>query len=514
MSSPSPQVSVSRRRRQAITAGLLLGMSLGALEATVVGTAMPTVIATLGGLAHYSWVFSAYLLTSTASVPIWGRLSDLYGRRRLYLAGIAVFVLGSALSGAATSMTQLIVFRAIQGLGAGAVIPLSMTIIGELFALEERARTQALFSGVWGVASIAGPLVGGYVTDALSWRWVFYLNLPFGALAAAVIAFAYPPGSRTSKATIDWLGAALLFGGVTCLLIAVGDVTDAMLPWLAATAVLLAALVFVERRAVHPILPLDLFGLRVVSYSMVVVFMTGMAMFGAIAFVPLFVQGVLGGTATQAGQVLTPLFLGWVLTSVVSARLTVRIGYRPVAVVGVALLCASFVAMALLDTDVTLYTLFGAVFMLGCGMGLSMLALLLAVQHGVDRSRLGIATSLNQFSRSVGAVVGVAAMGAMLARGLTGFDMPGGVDAMSASALRLEGEARIQFAHALSRVFAVGAVMSGVGFVVALFLPPVDFSRGVPAAAGEHLLAAEMTSLESDDEPEGVIEPSTVGTTD
>jgi len=497
MSAAAATVPVSRRRRQAITAGLLLGMSLGALEATVVGTAMPTVIATLGGLAHYSWVFSAYLLTSTASVPIWGRLSDLYGRRRLYLAGIAVFVFGSALSGAATSMTQLIVFRAIQGLGAGAVIPLSMTIIGELYSLEERARTQALFSGVWGVASIAGPLVGGYITDALSWRWVFYLNLPFGALAAAVIAFAYPPSPRTSKATVDWLGAALLFGGVTCLLVAVGDVTDAMVPWLAATAVLLAALVYVEGRAAHPILPLDLFGHRVVSFSLVVVFMTGMAMFGAIAFVPLFVQGVLGGTATQAGQVLTPLFLGWVLTSVVSARLTVRIGYRPVTVVGVGLLSASFAALALLDTDVTLYTLFGAVFMLGCGMGLSMLALLLAVQHGVDRSRLGIATSLNQFSRSVGAVVGVAAMGAMLARGLTGFDMPGGVEAMSASALRLEGEARVQFAHALSRVFAVGGVMSGIGLVVSLFLPRVDFSRGVPAGAGEQLLAAEMTSVEA-----------------
>src|SRR5262245_18981457 len=255
MSSSSPQVSVSRRRRQAITAGLLLAMSLGALEATVVGTAMPTVIATLGGLAHYSWVFSAYLVTSTASVPIWGRLSDLYGRRRLYLAGIAVVVAGSALSSAATSMTQLIVFRAIQGLGAGAVIPLSMTIIGELYALEERARTQALFSGVWGVASIAGPLVGGYITDALSWRWVFYLNLPLGAVAATVIAAAYPPGSRTSKAKVDWLGAALLFAGVTCLLIAVGDVTDAMLPWLTATAVLLAALAYVDRRPAHPVLP-------------------------------------------------------------------------------------------------------------------------------------------------------------------------------------------------------------------------------------------------------------------
>jgi MFS family permease len=277
-----------------------------------------------------------------------------------------------------------------------------------------------------------------------------------------------------------------------------------MVPWLAATAVLLAALVFVEQRASDPILPLDLFRHRVVSYSLIVVFMTGMAMFGAIAFVPLFVQGVLGGTATQAGQVLTPLFLGWVLTSIVSARLTVRIGYRPVAVAGVALLCASFAALALLDADVTLYVLFAAVFVLGCGMGLSMLSLLLAVQHGVDRSLLGLATSLNQFSRSVGAVVGVAAMGAMLARGLTGFDMPGGVQAMSAGALRLEGPARLQFAHALSRVFAVGGIMSAIGLVVAFFLPRVDFSRGVPAGAGEQLLAAEMTSLESEDEPECV----------
>jgi EmrB/QacA subfamily drug resistance transporter len=514
MSHVTPPPPVGRRRRRAITAGLLLGMGLGALEATVVGTAMPTVIATLGGLAHYSWVFSAYLLTSTASVPIWGRLSDLYGRRRLYLAGIAVFVAGSALSGAATSMTQLIVFRAIQGLGAGAVIPLSMTIIGELYALEERARTQALFSGVWGVASIAGPLVGGYITDALSWRWVFYLNLPLGAVAATVIAIAYPPGSRNTRATVDWLGAALLFGGVTCLLVAVSGVTDAVLPWLAATAVLLAALVVVERRASHPILPLDLFGHRVVSYSLVVVFMTGMAMFGAIAFVPLFVQGVLGGTATQAGQVLTPLFLGWVLTSVVSARLTVAIGYRPVAVAGVALMSASFVALAMLDTEVTLFSLFAAVFVLGCGMGLSMLSLLLAVQHGVDRSRLGLATSLNQFSRSVGAVVGVAAMGAMLARSLTGFDLPGGVEAMSAGTLRLEGAARLQFAHALSRVFAVGGVMSAVGLVVSFFLPPVDFSRGVPSGAGEQLLAAEMTSLESESEPDCVAEEAMAGKAD
>src|SRR6188768_1362601 len=259
MSDASAHPPITLRRRRAITAGLLLGMALGALEATVVGTAMPTVISTLGGLAHYSWVFAAYLLTSTASVPIWGRLSDLYGRRRLYLAGILTFVVGSALSGAATTMTQLIVFRAMQGLGAGAVIPLSMTIVGELYALEERARTQALFSGVWGVASIAGPLAGGYITDAINWRWVFYLNVPFGFCCMAVIALAYPPSRSDTRVSVDWLGAALLFGGVSSLLIALGGESGGgALWWLAGSIVLLAAFSRVERRAAEPVLPVDL----------------------------------------------------------------------------------------------------------------------------------------------------------------------------------------------------------------------------------------------------------------
>src|SRR6188474_1623822 len=205
MRDSSGHLVIRLKRRRWITAGLLLGMMLGALEATVVSTAMPTVVSTLGGLAHYSWVFSAYLLTSTACVPIWGRLSDLYGRRQIYLIGIAIFLIGSLLSGASGSMLQLILWRALQGLGAGCIIPLSMTIVGELYTLAERPRTQALFSGVWGVASIAGPLVGGYVTDYLNWRWVFFLNLPFGMLAAAVIASAYPASRRAASVQVDWL---------------------------------------------------------------------------------------------------------------------------------------------------------------------------------------------------------------------------------------------------------------------------------------------------------------------
>jgi EmrB/QacA subfamily drug resistance transporter len=492
---------VSPRRRRWITAGLLLGMSLGALEATVVSTAMPTVIATLGGLAHYSWVFSAYLLTSTASVPIWGRLSDLYGRRRLYLAGVFVFLAGSALAGAAGTMTQLIVFRAIQGLGAGAIIPLGMTIVGELYSIEERARTQALFSGVWGVASIAGPLVGGYITDVLSWPWVFYLNIPFGVLAMSVIAVAYPAAPPTTQARVDWAGATLLFAGVTTLLVALSDVAPLPVAWLAGSAVLLGALVFVERRVTQPILPLDLFDNRLIATSLLVAFLVGTAMFGAIAFVPLFVQAVMGGTATEAGTTLTPLFLGWVLSSIAGARLSVRTGYRRVTTAGVALIIVGFVMLVVMDINAGRTMLLTSVLILGSGMGLSMLALLLAVQHGVERARLGLATSLNQFSRSIGAAVGVAIMGALLARSMSGMDLPGGAHGFAAGSLRLEGAARVHLAGALQQVFALGACMTVLALIACFFLPSVDFSSSVTQGAGEILLEAEMANLEPDSEP-------------
>ena len=475
------------------------------MEATVVGTAMPTVIATLGGLAHYSWVFSAYLLTSTASVPIWGRLSDLYGRRRMYLGGICVFLVGSALSGASTTMMQLIAARALQGIGAGAIIPLSMTIIGELYTLTERARTQALFSGVWGVASVAGPLVGCYVTDVISWRWVFYLNLPFGLLALLVIALTYPKRQQTGTVRVDWLGAALMFLGVSTLLLALGGDTGAGLAWLVLAAALLGAFFLVERRVPEPILPIDLLRTPIVARTIAVVFLLGMAMFGAIAFIPLFVQGVMGATATQAGQVLTPLFMGWVTASIIGARLTVRIGYRRVAIAGNVLLVAGFGGLSALTPDSTRPMLLASCFVIGAGMGFSMLSMLLAVQHGVDRSRLGIATSLNQFSRSTGAAVGVAVMGALLTRRLAGVDLPGGLGAISASGgVALAGVAREQFAAALHQVFVAGMVMTTGALVMTFFLPAVNFHRGVPSNAGEEMIAAEMTSLEPEDEPVAV----------
>jgi EmrB/QacA subfamily drug resistance transporter len=479
-------------------------MSLGALEATVVSTAMPTVIAQLGGLAHYSWVFAAYLLTSTASVPIWGRLSDLYGRRRMYLLGVAIFLVGSVMCGAATGMFQLIAARAIQGLGAGAIIPLSMTIVGELYALSERARTQALFSGVWGVASIAGPLVGGYITDAVDWRWVFYLNVPFGFCCMAVIALAYPPSRSDKPVHVDWIGASLLFAGVSAFLIAVGGESGAAVLWLGASIVLLAAFVWAERRSVEPILPMDLLRLPLMSRTLIVVFLVGLALFGAIAFIPLFVQSVMGGTATQAGQVLTPLFLGWVVMSIVGARLTVLVGYRVSAIGGSALMTAGFLGLTTLDAQSTRTMLLASCTVLGAGMGSQMLSLLLAVQHGVDRSRLGLATSLNQFSRSIGAAVGVAGMGAIMTRTLTGFALPGGAEGLTAAGtMALSAPVRDQFAIGLHRVFLAGLIVSAAGFIATLFLPPVHFTRNVPGA-GNQMLEAEMTNLRPEDEPVAV----------
>ncbi len=468
-----------------VTGGLLLGLALGALEATVVGTAMPTVIAQLGGLAHYSWVFSGYLLSSTASVPIWGRLSDHFGRRRLYLIGIALFLAGSALAGASRSMTALIACRFLQGLGAGAVITLSMTIFGEIYMIEERARVQALSSGMWGVASIAGPVVGGYITDTVSWRWVFYLNLPLGALAAIVIALAYPKDVHHSDAPVDWSGAALLFVSVSLLLAGLSGVTASRAGWLAGAAVLGAAFIVRSRRIVDPILPLDLFADRVIAQSLGIVFLLGMAMFGAIAFIPLFVQGVQGGTATEAGTLMTPLFLGWVTTSILGARLFLRVGYRPLSIAGTALVTVGFAAMSRMDVTTSRAALSGIVLLLGAGMGFTMLSLLLLIQQVVERPRLGVATSLNQFSRSVGASIGVALMGAILAASMPNHPIPG---AGGSAGVHLGVAEAALFATALARVFAAGAVICAAAFVAAVLLPKVEVrgtTVGVVEATGE-----------------------------
>ncbi|HKP73483.1 MAG TPA: MDR family MFS transporter, partial [Pyrinomonadaceae bacterium] len=419
-------LAMSSRRRVAVTAGVLLGMFLAALEATIVGTAMPTVISSLGGLSHYSWVFSAYLITSTVTVPVWGKLSDLYGRRLFFQLGIAVFLLGSILSGVSTSMTQLIAFRALQGLGAGALVPLGMTIIGDVYTLQERAKMQAVFSGVWGLSSVVGPVVGGFITDQLSWRWVFYINVPFGLAAAVIMQLALKEPKRRERPSIDYAGAALLMAAITLLMLALveGGATLSTLLSPRNVALMAVALAFgvlfiwVERRAPDPVVPLNLFRNRVVAVAVAAGFLAGVAMFGAISFVPLFAQGALGSTATEAGSLLTPLMLSWVVLSVVGGRLMLRVGYRTMTAVGLFVLTFGFALLSNFQRTTPRAWLYVDLVLIGAGLGMTMLTLLIAVQQAVARAQLGVATSLNQFSRSIGGAVGVAIMGAVLTAGL------------------------------------------------------------------------------------------------
>jgi EmrB/QacA subfamily drug resistance transporter len=412
--------------RKAIVWGVMLGLFLGAMESTAVATAMPTVIASLGGLAIYSWVFSGYILAATISMPLWGKAADLWGRRVAYLTGLGIFLAGSVLSGVATSMLALIAFRTIQGIGGGALIPLGYTIIADLYGLERRAKMQGYFSSTWGLASIVGPLIGGFLTDRLSWRWVFFVNVPFGLLAAVVLGWALAGLDRPrERVAVDVRGAMLLTAGMGALLVALvegGRGGIGLQPVHAALAVaalvILAGFVAWERRAPEPLLPLRLFTNRMFRAAAISGFLAGMAMFGSISYIPLFVQGVLGGTATQAGLALTPFVLGWVVFSVVSARLLLRVGYRWPVVAGMVCLAFAFLLMSHMGLG-TSRTITGRNMLLaGMGMGLVMVPLLIAVQNAVPKRDLGAATSATTFFRSIGGAVGVAVMGAVLSHEL------------------------------------------------------------------------------------------------
>jgi EmrB/QacA subfamily drug resistance transporter len=483
----------------------MTGMLLAALEGTVVGTAMPTIVAALGGLAHYSWVVSAYLLTSTVTVPVWGKLSDLFGRRPMFQIGIGVFLLGSLACGASQSMTQLIFARALQGVGAGALVPLAMTIIGDIFTLEERGRMQGLFSGVWGISSVVGPLLGGFITDQLSWRWVFYINLPVGIAAAVIIGVALLEQKRHERPSIDYAGAFVLTAAVTILLLVLssGNLLTTRNALLAvATVVLFAIFVIIENRAADPVVPFTLFRNRVVSVAIVVGFLAGVGMFAVITFVPLLAQGVLGASATEAGTFLTPLMLSWVGSSIIGGRLLIRLGSRTLVLTGLGFMFIGFAALATFTRSTPRSLLIAELIFIGAGLGLVMLTLLIASQHSVAREQLGITTSLNQFSRSIGGTVGVAILGALLTAGLSRF-------ASNPNAL-VNAEARVHIPQAelvalqgalegtLRTIFAACAVIVAISVAAAITLP----RRPVEAHA-ERMVMAEMTTIDAEHEPEG-----------
>lgn len=412
---------MTRQAKVVIIIALMLGMALAALDTTIVGTAMPSIVGKLGGFSLYSWVFSAYLLTSTTTVPIYGKLADLYGRKPLFLAGTALFLLGSVASGLAQSMEQLILFRALQGLGAGAVLPLVLTIIGDIFDLSERAKVQGFFSGVWGVASVIGPAIGGLIVDHFSWRWVFYINIPFGLLSALLLIFAFKEHVTRTKPTLDYAGTLALSGSIVALLFALLQGGSSW-AWISPPSIALFALfvglmvlfLWLEKRAPEPILPLTLFQNRIISVASIGGLILGVTMFGVTTYVPLFIQGVRGGSATDAGIVLTPLLFSWPVASVLSGRLVLNWGYRKVAVGGAILTSLGAALLLFFRQDTSLLQIIVAMVLIGTGLGMDSTAFILSVQNAVPWRLRGVATASTQFVRTIGGTIGVAFMGTIL----------------------------------------------------------------------------------------------------
>ncbi len=409
---------MTKKAKIIVTIALMLGMSLAALDTTIVGTALPSIVGKLGGINLYSWVFSAYLLTSTTTVPIYGKLADLFGRKPIFLFGTAVFLIGSIASGAAQSMEQLIIFRAIQGLGAGAVLPIVLTIIGDIFALEERAKVQGLFSGVWGLSSIIGPALGGVIVDHFSWRWVFYINIPFGLLSAFLLIVYLKENVERKKHSIDYIGSAALTIGIVALLFAMlqggvswGWASSQSLGLFALAVAFLLLFFYQEMRAPEPILPLTLFKNRIIAISSIGGFILGVVLFGITSYVPLFVQGVKGGTATSAGITLGPLLLAWPIASTLSSKLIIRAGYRLTAGVGAFLTVVGVGMVTLFQVNTVLPFIVVAMLVIGSGLGLMSTAFVISVQNAVPWNLRGVATASTQFVRTIGGTVGVALMG-------------------------------------------------------------------------------------------------------
>ena len=504
--SKPPGYNLTIGRILAIYAGLMVTLALAALDQTIVATALPRIVGDLGGITQYSWVFTAYMLTSTVTVPLYGKLGDVYGRKRLFLLSIVVFLIGSALCGAAQSMTQLVVFRAIQGIGAGGLFPLSLAVIGNIVPPRDRGRWQGLIGAVFAASSIVGPAVGGFIVDNTTWRWVFFVNLPVGGLALLVISLTMPSRVATrTEHSIDWLGAGLLAAGTGALLL--GLVWGGrQYPWgsghvvlaLAASVVLLVVFGIVERRAPEPILPFDVLRNPIVAGSVACMALIGMVMFGTISYVPLFVQGVIGTSATSSGVVLTPMILGAVCTSILTGQLVSRTGrYRWNAVLGPVVLTAAMLLLWRMNVSTTNGEAARNMVIAGIGMGSMMQVFVLSVQNAVPRSRIGSATALTQFGRQMGATLGVTVMGVIVNHGL-----PSGVAAggEAAKVHRLPPALRSGLAGAIHPAFLVAACIAAAVWVIAvLFVKEQKLRRSLDEVAAVEAAAGTPagTALES-----------------
>jgi EmrB/QacA subfamily drug resistance transporter len=482
-----------KTHRPLITLALALSLFMTALEFTVVSTAMPTVVGELGGIQSYAWVFTAYMLSATITVPIYGKLSDLYGRKPILLFGTGLFLVGSIASGFSTSMNMLIAFRTLQGLGAGAIQPISLTIIGDIYSLEERVKVQGAFSAVWGVAGLVGPLTGGVLVKYLSWHWVFFINVPVGVTTSLLLMTFFHEQVKRRPQQLDYAGAALLCAGVVALLFGVQNLGQNL--WaLPTAAVLLFAFVLVERKAPEPLIPMSIFKQPAIAISSVAGALFSAAMFGATTYVPLYVQGVLGGSPTLAGGMITPMIVAWPVASVLAGRLLLKTGFRPLIVGGLGLTVVGTGLLPLLlrpDSPILLIQLSMGLF--GVGLGFASTAMLIAVQTGVGWELRGVATASNLFFRTIGGVLGVGLMGGvMVAQLLKDPNIPG------SAANALLGPAHGQgvpadmlktLSHALGTGLTINfwliCAFSVAAFAAGLFFPRVSLSARTPVAAAD-----------------------------
>ena len=495
------QVGENQRVRL-IFGALLLVLLLASLDQTIVSTALPTIVGDLGGVSDLSWVVTAYLLSSTVAGPVYGKLGDQYGRKLVLQAAIVIFLIGSALCGLSQNLTELIVFRGIQGLGGGGLIVITIAVVGDIFPPRQRGRYQGYFGGVFGVSTVLGPLLGGFIVDNLSWRWIFYVNLPVGLLALAVIGVAFRPRVDHVKHTIDYLGSSLLAGGLTAVVLYTslgGTRASWTAPWMltliVAGGVLLVAFVFAERRAAEPIVPLELFRNRVFRVTSAVGFIVGLALFGAITYLPLYLQDVKGHTPTTSGLLLLPLVIGLLIASVGSGQLITRFGrYKPFPIGGTAIMVVGLLLLSRLQVDTPPVVTGAYMLVLGFGLGNVIQVLVLAAQNSVDYKYLGVASSGSTLFRQIGGSIGVSVFGAIFAnqltRDLVGKLPPGAhvpASAANPAVVKqlpavLRDPFQVAITDALTTVFLVAAGIAVIGFVLTWFLPevPLKTTAGAP----------------------------------
>ncbi len=515
-------------RRRLIFGALLLVLFIAALDQTIVSTALPTIVGDLGGLQHLSWVVTAYLLASTVVGPLYGKLGDLYGRKRVLQVALVIFLAGSALCGAAQTMPQLIAFRAVQGLGGGGLIVVALAVVGDLVPPRERGRYQGLFGGVFGVATVAGPLLGGFFVDNFSWRWIFYINLPFGAAALAVIATAFQSRQVTERHRIDWLGTLVLAAGLSGVILyaSLGGTTYAwtspgMLAAIVGGVALLALFPLVESRAAEPILPTELFRNATFRTASAISFVLGFALFGSVTFVPLYLQVVKGHSPTESGLLMTPMMLGLLVTGIASGLLITRYGrYRPFPIMGTALAAVGLYLLSRLGVATPTWVAAVYMLVLGLGLGLTMQVLVLAAQNAVDYRLLGVATSGASLARQVGGSIGVSVFGAIFTNRLGhelvqrvphGVHVPTSVSPAAVHHLPpvIHALYVAAVAAALHPVFLTAAGVMVVAFGLSWLLHDVPLRQTAGAAGTGESLAVRRTAR-SENERERVPAPSSV----